>query len=99
MKLNGWLIGWPMGNCWCFNPKRPNRGRGVAGRTGAAAMGAVLTACLTMLAGCVYMAGWDANNAQTLGQFIYVMYVACAGCLMVRVVFRARGYTYRRSPT
>lgn len=81
-----------------FQSRHPNKRGPTAGRTGLATVRAVLSACVTMLAACTYLAAGSPHMLPVWGHRGYQAYVVVCGMLMTHGVVKLRRYRYRRPP-
>jgi len=79
-----------------FQSRHPNKGRFPGGRTGFAAVLAILIACLIMLGACMYTAQTPRPLLAKTGLDAYAAYLAACACIMLVATLRLSRYRYSR---
>jgi len=81
-----------------FQSRHPNKARYPGGRTGYAAVLAILTVCLTMLGACIYTAQIPRPLIARTQFHAYLAYLAACSTIMLVATLRLSRYRYRRPP-
>ena len=82
-----------------FQSRHPNKARHPGGRTGFAAVFAVLSVCLIMLGACMYMIETPRPLLTPDRLATYAAYLSGCAILMLAVTIRLSRYRYRRPPS
>jgi hypothetical protein len=80
-----------------FQSSHPNKARYPGGRTGFGSVLAILTACLIMLAACMYTVQVPRPLFAPKIFDIYVTYLACSAAVLLLVTMRLARYRYHSS--